>query len=108
MPSVGSSILTSPSTTANTVSLEFNITLGPVSTEQSQALPSNTKHFTLKTRNKSSLQIAYTLAGSGTTWITVPGGTEWEDNAFYTSQTIYFQSADAGSPGDVVEIFAQV
>jgi hypothetical protein len=81
----------------------FNVTLGPVDTEQSQALPSSTKGFLIRTRGKSELKLAYTLGDSGVTYVTIPRNATFTDNNFYSSQTLYFQSPQTG---DVVEIVA--
>ena len=88
---------------ANTTPSIFNVTLGPADTEQSQALPANTKEFIVKTRGNTLLKLSYTATESGTKYVTIPKQGVYTDNNFYTSQTIYFQSP---STGDVVEIVA--
>ena len=95
------SIGTPPSTSVT----QFNIILGTINTEQSQVLPANTKGFILKSRGLSLLKISYTVAESGTKFITVPKTGVFTDNNFYSSQTIFFQSPQTG---DVVEIVAYV
>jgi hypothetical protein len=81
----------------------YNIPLGPVDTEQSQALPANTKSFLIKTRGNAQLKLAYTSGDSGTTFITIGRNAVYEDPNFYSSLTLYFQSP---ATGDTVEIIA--
>jgi hypothetical protein len=88
------------STTTATI---FNISLGAVDTEQSQALPANTKSFILKTRGNSLLKLSYTSTESGIKYVTIPKQGVFTDDNFYTSQTIFFQSPQTS---DVVEIVA--
>lgn len=104
MATVSTSILASPGDQNTTVTI-FNVALGPVNTEQSQALPANTKSFLLKSRGNSEVKLAYSLGGSGTTYVTVPRASVYKDENFYTSQTIYFQSPQTG---DTIEIIAYV
>ncbi len=93
------------STDTDTTTTIFNITLGTINTEQSQALPANTKCFTIKTRNSTPLKISYTVSESGTDFIGIKPNAVYMKNAFYSSQTIFFQSPETG---DVVEIEADV
>ena len=81
----------------------FNIALGTTDTEQSQALPSNTKQFLIKTRNNTELKISYTSGQSGTNFITIKRNAVFTDTNLYASQTLFFQSP---STGDTVEIVA--
>lgn len=78
----------------------FNIAAG--TSESSQALPTNTKSFTLKTRTNAKLQLSYTLGESGTKFITVPSNGVYNDDNFYASQTLFFRL----SKSDTVEIVA--
>lgn len=88
---------------SNTTATIFNLTIAVASTEQSQALPANTKKFIIRTRGKGKLQLAYSSGDSGTTYITVPAGASYEDINLYTSQTLYFQSPKVG---EIVELIA--
>lgn len=88
---------------SNTTPTIFNITIAAADTEQSQALPANTKRLLIKTRGNTLLKLAYNATESGTKYVTIPKQGVFTDNSFYTSQTIYFQSPQAG---DVVEIIA--
>lgn len=87
----------------NTTPTIFNVSLPLAATEVSQALPASTKNFILRARGKSSVQIAYTVGQSGTTYVTIPPGGVYEDKNFYTSQTLYIQSNKAG---ETVELIA--
>jgi hypothetical protein len=81
----------------------YNVSLGPVSTEQSQALPANTKQFMVKSRGQSLLQIAFSSGQSGTNYITIQPNAVFSTSGLFASQTVYFQSPQTG---DVVEIMA--
>ena len=78
-----------------------NETIAVANTEQSFALPANTKRFILRNRNNNDLKFAYVANGTTTTWLTIKKGAVFEDENFYTSQIIYFQSSGAG---DIIEI----
>lgn len=81
----------------------YNVNIISADTEQSQALPANTKGFLIRSRNRGKLRLAYETGGTSTTYLTIPTGTSFEDNQFYSSVTLYFQST---KPGDVIEIVA--
>lgn len=87
----------------NTTATIFNVPAAVAGTEYSQALPANTKSFIIRSRNKSSLQLAYTSGASGTTYLTIPPGASYEDSNLYTAQTIYFQ---ASKSAETIEIIA--
>ena len=72
-------------------------------TEQSQALPANTKRFLVKTRGRAPLKLAYTASQSGTNYITVNKTAVFTDDNLYSAVTLYFQSPETG---DTVEIVA--
>jgi len=91
------------SNTTNTTRTEYNVTLGPADTEQSQALPANTKGFIIKTRGNAELKFTDKAGMSGTTFTTVKGRAFYSECWFYTGLTLYFQSP---TTGDVVEIVA--
>lgn len=69
----------------------LNITVAVANNEVSQALPANTKGFIIKARN-ARLQLAYEVGESGTTYVSVPRGTSFQDDNFYANQTLYFQT----------------
>ena len=102
MGAIGSSLTTTPALN-NTTRTSFNVTILVANTEQSQALPSNTKGYIIKTRGSASLKLTHVSGQSGTNFITVPPRAVYTDDNFYTSDTLYFQSPTAG---DVVEIVA--
>lgn len=79
----------------------YNVTITNANTEQSQALPSNTKQFLIRSRSNSNLRLAYASGETTSQWLSIPGGSCYKDENYYTSQTLYFQSDQAG---DIVEI----
>jgi hypothetical protein len=87
----------------DTTTTIFNVAIPLANTEVSQALPANTKKFMFKSRSKSTIKFAYTSGASGTTYITLPAGAVYEDDNYYTSLTIYFQSSKMG---DTLELIA--
>ena len=103
MASVGSSILPSPQSNANTVATIFNLTIVLANTEQSQALPSNTKEFIFKTRGNDEVKLAFISGDSGTLYATIKKGAVLAVTQFFQAQTLYFQSPTAGA---IVEIIA--
>ena len=88
---------------SNTTPTILNVSIPVANTEVSQALPANTKHFIIRSRNKGKLQVSFTSGQSGSNFFTIPAGSSYEDENFYTSLTIYFQSSKAG---DILEIIA--
>lgn len=88
---------------SNTVATIYNVSIISAGVEQSQALPANTKKFLIRSRNKGQVRLAYSSGGTNTTYLTLPLGTSFVDDAFYTAQTVYFQSS---KPGDIIEIVA--
>jgi len=96
-------ILTALGGTANTTPSMFNVSLGIINTEQSQALPASTKEFIVRTRGAAELKLAFVASESGTKYITIPRRATFTVKQFFTSQTLYFQSPQTG---DVVEILA--
>ena len=98
---IGSSTL--PAGAGDTVRTIYNVALGPVNTEQSQALPVDSKGFTIKTRGTSELKLSFSVGTSGTNYITIPCGAVYSDEFFTESLTLYFQSPQTG---DTVEIIA--
>lgn len=98
---VAKEITTSGDPTAATF---FNVSVAVPNSETSQALPSDTKGFIIKTRGSSSLKLSYTVAESGTKFVTISRSAVYNDPNKYTSLTLYFQT----SAVDVVEIIAYV
>jgi len=80
-----------------------NVGIPLANTEVSYALPANTKRFMIKLRDIATMKLAYVVAGSGTTYVTVPsGGVYGEDGLSSPSLTLYFQSTAAGSTAEIV------
>ena len=87
--------------TGNTTVEIFNVTCTTAGTEYSQALPTNTKRFLLKARKNSKVTFAYETAA--TEVLTIESGVSFEDENFYSLQTIYFKCSKAD---EVIEIVA--
>ena len=87
----------------DTTPLIYNLNIISAGTEVSLALPENTKKFLIKSRSKGQLRLAYISGCTNMTYLTLPLGSSFVDESFYTNQTIYFQSS---KPGDVIEIVA--
>jgi len=82
----------------------YNVTMTSANVEYSQAMPGNCKKFTVKCRGEYDIKLAFTLAESGTTYITIPSGQNyWDDLIRDVVLTLYFQCATAAQ---VVEIVA--
>ena len=81
----------------------FNIIVPTKNIEQSQQLPSNTKTFFMRSRNKGNIKVAYTQNQTDTNFITVVKGSVYTDEQVYDEVTIYFQSS---KDNDVIEIIA--
>lgn len=86
--------------TVTTTPTIFNITAAVANTEYSQALPANTKKFILSSRNSAKITFYYSPGATET--LTINPGFGFEDNNFYTAQTIYFKC----SKSDVIEVVA--
>ena len=75
-----------------------NVTLGSAGTEQSIALPANSKRLYLKTPEDAKLQFTYSAGQSGTSYITIPMGCNYtEQNIDRPSTTVYLQSNKTGT-----------
>lgn len=68
-----------------------NIAVPAANTEQSYALPANTKRYMLRARGNARIQLAYVALQSGTNFMTVAPGNVYEIDNVSTSVTIYFQ-----------------
>lgn len=87
----------------DTTTTIFNVSIINGGVEVSQALPANTKKFIIRSRNKGQIRLAYNSGGTSTAWLTIPVGSSYEDEEYYVSQTLYFQSTKSG---DIIEIVA--
>lgn len=73
-------------------------------TEASYALPANTRGFILKLRGYADLQLSFTNGTSGTTYVTVPRGTAFQQSELLVSGlTLFFQTPVSGQ---VLELLA--
>lgn len=83
----------------------YNVAVTLANTEYSQALSASTKRFSIKMRGFSDLKLAYVSGQSGTIFITIPGGSSYEEInlAGTTALTLYFQSPSASQDVEVVQ-----
>ena len=81
----------------------YNISVASANTEESQALPANTKAFIIRVRGASAnLKLAFTSGQSGSTFLSVPRGSSYRESGLNVSSlTIYFQT---DQPSQVVEL----
>lgn len=87
-----------------TVQNIFNVTAVLAATEYSQALPANTKEFTVRSRSNAVLNFTLTAGNSGTIFTEIPVGASYTQTGLsLTGATVYFQS---NVPGVIVEIEA--
>lgn len=83
--------------------LVSNVAMTTADTEYSFVLPEGTKKFTLKLRDYADLKIALTAAASGTTYLTVPRGVTYSEDALTTvGTTLYFQSPQASQVLEII------
>ena len=94
-------------TPAGSTPVIYNVTMTNANAEYSQALPSNTKRFTVHCRDGTAFRLAFATGKVATPtepYLTVPGSSSYdEDNINPASLTIYIGCAIAGK---VVEIVA--
>ena len=98
-------VISALSGATNTTATVYNVTATLANTEYSQVLPANTKSFVLQARGSAKIKLAYTSGINSGDYLTVPIGTTFNDNNYYSAQTIYFTSSLAG---EVIEIVAYV
>ncbi|MBI5970576.1 MAG: hypothetical protein HY884_05425 [Deltaproteobacteria bacterium] len=80
----------------------YNVSCAVAGTEYSQALPANTKKFTVKARG-GSLKVCFTSTESGTKYILLPDGSSMsEDLVYLAAQTLYFQSPTTGAVAEII------
>lgn len=89
-----------------TASYVYNTTMTSANTEYSQALPANTKKFTVKLRDGTSFRLAFVTGKVATPtepYLTINDGFGYsEDNVNLTSITLYFASAVAAKTAEIV------
>lgn len=89
---------------AGTTPTIYNVSVPTANTEVSQALPANTKKFTLRNRTNAECKVAFVATESGTNYVTIKRGAVLsEDNLNLAAITLYFQCTAAGQ---TVEILA--
>lgn len=95
---------TTPLNQAATTPAIFNVTCAVAGTEYSQALPANTKRFSILNQGNLSTTTwqLYFSAGAGTT-MKFPGNMGYTEENILTSATLYFKSTNAG---DIIQILA--
>lgn len=104
MSSIGSTS-TSKNVTINNVNViatVWNVPIALANTEVSFNLPADTHKFLLRPRTACEMKLSYALGQSGTTYVTIPPRTNFTDENYYSSQTIYFQSNIAGITVEIV------
>jgi len=74
----------------DTTATIYNVTMTSADTEQSQALPANTKEVVIRVRGNSTLKLAFSSGQSGTTYLTVRPGATFHNSEYFVSQTLYF------------------
>lgn len=81
-----------------------NVPLALANTEYSYTLPISSKRFLIRLREIGTLKLAYAVGTSGTTFLTIPGGVAYSEDAIADSAnvTLYFQSSIAGSTAEIV------
>lgn len=86
----------------------YNLTLTLANTEYSQILTRGITYFEVRCRSIADMKMAFVSTESGTTYITIFGGSSW-----YTKQklpdgttvTIYLQSPSAGVVAEIIETY---
>lgn len=76
-----------------------NLTLTSADTEYSYTFPSGTLYFTVKARTSAVFKIAFSENASGTTYETVPAGSQWIPDRpllLRDNRIVYVQSSTAG------------
>jgi hypothetical protein len=81
----------------------YNVTLTSANTEYSRSIPANARKVFIRERSGLvSIKLAYASGQSGTTYLTIPAGTQKTlENCFLSGVILYMQS---GTPGTLVEV----
>ena len=80
------------------------VSLATANTEYSFLLPSGCRQFLVKLRGAATLQVAYSMGDSGTTYFTVPRNCFYaeSDLKIETAVTLYFQSPVASQELEIL------
>jgi hypothetical protein len=89
---------------AATVPTLANVAMASAATEYSYILPIGTLKYFIKLRGSARLQLAFTLGGSSTTYLTISPGCFYSDSGLNLTSTvtIFFQSPSAGQLAEIV------
>lgn len=103
MPNISSSLSSSSildTVSTPTISRE---TIAAANTEQSYALPANTRRFLIQNTGKTVMKLAFANGDSSSTYVSIYPFTHYVEEKLSTSTniTLYFQTAKAG---DIIEI----
>lgn len=79
----------------------YNVTCTLANTEYSQVLNTSAKKFLIRVRGNAVMRLAFDSGGTVVSWITIPFGCSYIEEALLFSGTLYFQTS---KPAQVVEI----
>ena len=81
----------------------YNVTLTSANTEYSRTIPENARKIFIRERSGLvAVKLAYASGESGSTYLTIPAGTQKPlENCFLSGVILYMQS---GTPATVVEV----
>lgn len=101
MPITGG--LSRPSLTTATTPKIYNVTCTLANTEYSLVLSSDTKAFSIKARDRTTIKLAYSSGDSGSLYITVGAGSVYSEDNITFNGTIYFQTNKANQVLEILE-----
>lgn len=87
----------------DTTIVVMNIPAALANTEYSFNLPTKTKRFVMRSRNRGILQFTNLSGQTNATFMTLKGSAVYTDTNFYENLTLYFRTSKAG---DVIEVIA--
>lgn len=85
----------------NTTPSIQNILIPNKDIEQTLTLPNATKSYIIRSRLNGKLRLAFSAGETSTNYLTIPAGSSYKDENFYSSQAIYFRST---KDNDVLEL----
>lgn len=81
-----------------------NFTVAVSGVEESHVLDDETKSFLVRSRNKSTIQLAFVATESSTKFITIaPNAVYQEDTLVLTGKTLYFQTDKSSEVVEILE-----